>query len=133
MATFNLQIVTPDRLFYDDQVDMIVVRTTSGDVGILKGHTDYVAALDVGVIKIKKDGVFHEATIAGGFIQVDKEKTTIVTEAAEWPKDIDRDRAERAKEQAEAIINRKITDVEIDIAEIRLKKALNRLRISSKD
>ncbi len=133
MATFNLQIVTPDKLFYDDDVDMIVVRTTEGDMGILKGHTDYVAALDVGVIKIKKDGVFNEATIAGGFIQVDKEKTTIVTEAAEWPGDIDIDRAERAKEKAEAIINRKITDVEIDIAEIRLKKALNRLRLSSKD
>lgn len=133
MATFNLQIVTPDKLFYDDDVDMIVVRTTEGDMGILKGHTDYVAALDVGVIKIKKDGVFKEATIAGGFIQIDKEKTTIVTEAAEWPGDIDIDRAERAKELAEAIINRKITDREIDVAEIRLKKALNRLRLSSKD
>lgn len=133
MATFNLQIVTPDKLFYEDDVDMIVVRTTEGDMGILKGHTDYVAALDVGVIKIKKDGVFKEATIAGGFIQIDKQKTTIVTEAAEWPGDIDIDRAERAKQKAEAIINRKITDREMDVAEIRLKKALNRLRLTSKD
>ena len=74
MATFNLQIVTPDKLFYNEDVDMLVVRTTEGDVGILKGHIDYVPSLDIGIIKIKKDGVFKEATIAGGFIQVDKEK-----------------------------------------------------------
>ena len=55
MATFNLQIVTPDKLFYNEDVDMLVVRTTEGDVGILKGHIDYVASLDIGIIKIKKD------------------------------------------------------------------------------
>ena len=101
---------------------MLVVRTTEGDVGILKGHTDYVASLDIGIIKIKKDGVFKEATIAGGFIQVDKEKTTILTEAAEWPTEIDVERANKAKDLAETIITRKISDIEMDMAEIRLKE-----------
>lgn len=133
MATFNLQIVTPDKLFYNEEVDMLVVRTTEGDVGILKGHTDYVASLDIGIIKIKKDGVFKEATIAGGFIQVDKEKTTILTEAAEWPIEIDVDRANKAKELAESIINRKLSEREMDMAEVRLKKALNRIRTAQKD
>lgn len=133
MATFNLQIVTPDKPFYNEDVEMIVVRTTEGDVGILKGHTDYVASLDIGIIKIKKDGVFKEATIAGGFIQVDKEKTTILTEAAEWPSDIDVDRASKAKELAESIINRKLSDRDMDMAEVRLKKAINRIRTANKD
>ncbi|MBP8762719.1 ATP synthase F1 subunit epsilon [Acetoanaerobium noterae] len=133
MATFNLQIVTPDKLFYNEDVDMLVVRTTEGDVGILKGHIDYVASLDIGIIKIKKDGVFKEATIAGGFIQVDKEKTTILTEAAEWPVEIDVERAKKAKELAESIINRKLSDREMDMAEVRLKKALNRIRTAQKD
>ncbi|CBH22235.1 AtpC [Acetoanaerobium sticklandii] len=133
MATFNLQIVTPDKLFYNEEVDMLVVRTTEGDVGILKGHTDYVASLDIGIIKIKKDGVFKEATIAGGFIQVDKEKTTILTEAAEWPIEIDVERAKKAKELAESIINRKLSEREMDMAEVRLKKALNRIRTAQKD
>lgn len=133
MATFNLQIVTPDRLFFDDEVEMIVVRTTEGDVGILKNHTNYVAPLDIGVLKIKKDGHFKEATIAGGFIQVDKEKTTIVTEAAEWPMDIDVERARKAKERAEAIINRRISDLELDMAEVKLKKAINRIRVAKGD
>ena len=133
MATFNLQIVTPDKLFYNEDVDMLVVRTTEGDVGILKGHIDSVASLDIGIIKIKKDGVFKEATIAGGFIQVDKEKTTILTEAAEWPVEIDVERAKKAKELAESIINRKLSDREMDMAEVRLKKALNRIRTAQKD
>ena len=133
MATFNLQIVTPDKPFYNDDVDMLVVRTTEGDVGILKGHTDYVASLDIGNIKIKKDGVFKEATIAGGFIQVDKEKTTILTEAAEWPTEIDVERANKAKDLAETIITRKISDIEMDMAEIRLKKAINRIKTAQND
>lgn len=133
MATFNLQIVTPDKLFFDEEVEMIVVRTTEGDVGILKNHTNYVAPLDIGVLKIKKDGNFREATLAGGFIQVDKEKTTIVTEAAEWPMDIDMERAKKAKERAEAIINRKISDLEMDMAEVKLRKAINRIRAAKGD
>lgn len=133
MATFNLQIVTPDKLFFDEEVEMIVVRTTEGDVGILKNHTNYVAPLDIGVLKIKKDGNFREATLAGGFIQVDKEKTTIVTEAAEWPMDIDMERAKKAKERAEAIISRKISDLEMDMAEVKLRKAINRIRAAKGD
>lgn len=133
MATFNLQIVTPDKLFFDEEVEMIVVRTTEGDVGILKNHTNYVAPLDIGVLKIKKGGSFREATLAGGFIQVDKEKTTIVTEAAEWPMNIDMERAKKAKERAEAIISRKISDLEMDMAEVKLRKAINRIRAAKGD
>ncbi|MBP2027977.1 F-type H+-transporting ATPase subunit epsilon [Acetoanaerobium pronyense] len=133
MATFNLQIVTPDKLFFDEEVEMIVVRTTEGDVGILKNHTNYVAPLDIGVLKIKKNGSFKEATLAEGFIQVDKEKATIVTEAAEWPMDIDIERAKKAKERAEAIINRKISNLEMDMAEVKLRKAINRIRMAKGD
>ena len=133
MATFNLQIVTPDKLFYNEDVVRVVVKATDGDVGILKSHIDYVASLEFGFIKKKKDEVFKGATIAGGFIQVDKEKTTILTEAAEWPVEIDVERAKKAKELAESIINRKLSDREMDMAEVRLKKALNRIRTAQKD
>ena len=76
---------------------------------------------------------FSKKLIAGGFIQVDKEKTTILTEAAEWPVEIDVERAKKAKELAESIINRKLSDREMDMAEVRLKKALNRIRTAQKD
>ncbi|RDY26105.1 F0F1 ATP synthase subunit epsilon [Romboutsia weinsteinii] len=83
-SEFALQVVTPDTIFYDDQVEMIITRTTNGDRGILKGHIPFVAGLVEGNLRIKKDGKFKDAKIAGGFVTVDKEKTVILTESAEW-------------------------------------------------
>lgn len=83
-SEFLLQVVTPDKVFYDDEVEMIITRTTKGDRGILKDHIPFVAGLVEGNLKIKKDGNFKEAKISGGFVTVDKEKTTILTESAQW-------------------------------------------------
>ncbi|WP_099190033.1 ATP synthase F1 subunit epsilon [Tepidibacter mesophilus] len=126
---FSVEIVTPDKKFFEGTAEMIVVRTINGDVGILKNHASYVAPLDIGVLKLKKDGSFKEATVAGGFIQVDKEKTTILTEAAEWADQIDVQRANKAKEEAEAKI-KSASGKEIDLLEVDLKKAINRINTS---
>ncbi|CAH2215003.1 ATP synthase F1 subunit epsilon [Tepidibacter aestuarii] len=126
---FSVEIVTPDKKFFEGTAEMVVVRTINGDVGILKNHASYVAPLDIGVLKLKKDGSFKEATVAGGFIQVDKEKTTILTEAAEWADQIDIQRANKAKEEAEAKI-KSAHGKEIDLLEIDLKKAINRINTS---
>ncbi|OPJ55258.1 ATP synthase F1 subunit epsilon [Alkalithermobacter paradoxus] len=83
-SLFNLEVVTPESKFFEGEVEMVVVRTTEGDVGIMKNHINYVAPLAKGLLKIKKDGSFKHASIEGGFISVDKEKTTIVTDAANW-------------------------------------------------
>ena len=72
---FALEIVTPDKTFY---------RTTEGDRGILKNHRPLVAGLATGTLRIKLDGKFKDAKVSGGFMNVDKEKTVIVTESAEW-------------------------------------------------
>ncbi|MGX9758559.1 ATP synthase F1 subunit epsilon [Clostridioides difficile] len=83
-SEFSLKVVTPDDTFYDGEVEMIVVRTTKGDKGILKGHIPFVSGIPVGTLKIKKDGNFKEAKIAEGFVNVDQNKTVILTESAEW-------------------------------------------------
>ena len=83
---FALEIVTPDKFFYQGEAEMIIVRTTEGDRGILKNHRPLVAGLSTGTLRIKKDGKFQDAKISGGFINVDKEKTVIVTESAQWIK-----------------------------------------------
>ena len=77
---FALEIVTPD----NGNAEMIVVRTTEGDRGILKNHRPLVAGLATGTLRIKLDGKFKDAKVSGGFMNVDKEKTVIVTESAEW-------------------------------------------------
>ena len=81
---FALEIVTPDKFFYQGEAEMIIVRTTEGDRGILKNHRPLVSGLSTGTLCIKLDGKFKDAKISGGFMNVDKEKTVIVTESAEW-------------------------------------------------
>ncbi len=101
MSQFTLEIVTPDRKFFEDEVEMVIVRGIGGDIGILKNHTPMVTPLSIGKIRIKKDGEIKEAAIAGGYIEITKDKTTVITDAAEWPEEIDVRRAEEAKKRAE--------------------------------
>ena len=81
---FALEIVTPDKTFYNGNAEMIVVRTTEGDRGILKNHRPLVAGLSDGTLRLKREGKFKEAKISGGFVQVEKEQAVILTESAEW-------------------------------------------------
>ncbi|WP_432406994.1 F0F1 ATP synthase subunit epsilon [Wukongibacter sp. M2B1] len=129
-STFHLEIVTPDRKFYEDEVNMATVRTVEGDIGILRDHVPTVAPLSIGVIKIKKDGKIIKATCAGGFVSIDEDRATIITDAAEWPEEIDMERAEAAMKRAEERLNEKTMDVDLLRAQIALNKALNRLRVS---
>lgn len=132
MSQFTLEIVTPDRKFFEDEVEMVIVRGIEGDIGILKNHTPMVTPLSIGKIRIKRNGEFKEAAIAGGYIEISKDKTTVITDAAEWPEEIDVKRAEEAKKRAEQRL--KSSDSEIDIvrAHIALRKALNRLEVAKK-
>ncbi len=133
-STFQLEVVTPDRKFFEDEVSMVTVRTTEGDVGILKKHMPMVAPLDIGVIKIKQKGKTVMATCAGGFVSVDEDKTTIITDAAEWPEEIDIARAEAAAKRAEERINHgDAKEIDVVRAQIALNKALNRLRVAKDD
>ena len=129
---FGLEIVTPDKVFYKGTAEMVVVTTTEGDIGILRNHTPYVAGLAVGKLRLKLEGKFTEAAIAGGFIQVDKEKTTILTEAAEWAEDIDIDRAKKSKEKVENELKNTTDKQKIEELELKLKMAVNRINISQK-
>ena len=79
---FALEIVTPENIFYNDQVEMVIMRTTKGDRAILKDHIPFVAGLV---------GKFKEGKISGGFITVTKEKTTILTEAASWDGEVSKE------------------------------------------
>jgi len=128
-STFRLQIVTPSRTFYDDEVEMTIVKTTEGDLGIMKNHMLMVAPLTIGKVRIKKDGVFREAAISEGFVQVESEYTRIITDSAEWPDEIDVKRAEEAKERAERRLSADKSDIDKVRAEIALRKAHNRLSV----
>lgn len=79
-----VEVVIPDEVFFKGDTEMIIVRTTKGDRGILKNHRPLVAVLSDGNLRIKQNGKFKEAKISGGFMNVNKDKTVIITEKAIW-------------------------------------------------
>lgn len=127
MNTFNLKIVTLDGIEFDGDVISVVARTTSGDVCILKGHTNYVAPIEVGKVKIKDETGEKLGACAGGFLSVSDNQARIVATTFEFSEDIDKDRAAKAKEKAEIKLKENKNS---KMAEIKLKKALLRLEVS---
>ncbi len=127
MTPFKLQIITPEKTFFDGETEQIIARTTVGDVGILNGHEPYCAALGIGQMRVMIDGQFRRAATSGGIIKVSKEKTVILVQSCEWAEDIDIDRAEHAKSVAEGRMKSADSDNELRLAEAKLKRALNRI------
>ena len=120
----SLKIITPSRNMCEGEVDMVIMRTMSGDVGILYGHQPMVTVLDYGVLTIKNDGEDKLAAVLGGFAEIN-------TDAAEWSDEIDVLRAQRAKERAEARLRNTQANSDIRRAELALKRALVRLDLGA--
>ena len=132
MVTFHLKVMTVDHCFYDGEVDRIIIRTTQGDAGILPGHVPYVAAIGIGGLTIIKDGEKRVAAVSGGFVDVSKEQTVVLARTCEWADEIDVKRAEQAAERARAALQQKESARAHDLAQVRLKKAVNRIRVAEK-
>ena len=129
----KLNIVTPNRNFYNGDVNMIIVKTVDGEIGILPNHLPLVSILDIGMIDIKNDSEEKSATINMGFIQVVDNEVSIFTDSAEWHDEIDIDRAREAKERAERRLKEKADELDIDRAELALRRAINRIGAREKN
>ncbi len=131
--SFKLEIVTPYGLLYDGDAEKIIVRTTEGDVGILSRHSDYVASLAIGTTRVFTESGERKAACSGGMITVSNGVVRVVASTFEWAEDIDVERALKAKEKAEARLEKaKRSDYEYKLAEVKLKKSLARLNVSGK-
>ena len=132
MSAFPMQIITPEKVFFEGEVQRVIVRTTEGDVGILAKHEKYVAALPAGPIKMTlPDGKERIAALSGGAIKVSPTHTAILANAVEWAEDIDIDWAKRSEEDARRRKENSKNQQELERAEAKLKRAVNRLRVSS--
>ncbi|MGO1468539.1 MAG: ATP synthase F1 subunit epsilon [Tissierella sp.] len=129
MAGIHLDIVTPDRSFFSEDIDSVIVRGLEGDLAVLKGRTPIVTPLRIGKVRIFQDDTERIATVSDGYISAVNDNVTIVTDAAEWPEEIDIDRAEAAKKRAEERLD-KSEDVDFVRAEAALKRSINRLELS---
>ncbi len=132
MSTFRLQIITPEKIFFEGDVQRVIVRTSEGDAGILAKHEKYVAALPSGPVKITMaDGTERIAALSGGAVKVSPEQTAVLANAVEWAEDIDIDWAKRSEADALRRKENSQTQEEMKYAELKLQRALNRLRVSS--
>ena len=131
MNQFPLRIVTPDGLLYDGNAEEIIVRTTTGDLGILAGHMNCVAPLGMGRATILIDGKKRYGACIGGMITMMDGKATLLATTFEWADQIDVKRADRSEEKARAVLaDNKSTDTDIRLAQARLKRALIRKSVA---
>ena len=132
MTPFELKIVTPDGLAFGGQAEELIVRTTSGDLGILAGHMDCVAPLGMGRATIVVEGKKRYGACIGGMLSVIGGKVNLVPTTFEWAEDIDVKRAEASYDRArQTLDNKHSTDTEIRMAGARLKRALVRKSIGT--
>ncbi len=133
MATFQLKIVTPDGVSYDGQAQKLVARTTAGDVCLLSRHATYLAPLTIGAVRVYDgEGNMREAACSGGMVSFANEEASVVAQTFEWADEIDVARAERALERAKAKKESKTESKDIALAELKIKRALNRINVGKK-
>lgn len=132
MSSFRLQIVTPDGSLFDGQAEALRLRTSEGYVSIRAGHVDYIAALDVGMVSVTKDGTTRDAACGGGFISVEKGEVRLVATTFEYADEIDVERAESAKKRAEERLAQAQEERDIVLAKAKLSRALNRIDVAEK-
>ena len=129
---FRLEIISPDKMFYTNDVVMAEYNTTEGEVGIYAGHIPMTQIITPGQLTITEEGGQKIAALLSGFVEITPEKVTILAEAVEWPENIDVERAREARIRAERRISSGQEDIDLARAELALKKALIRLDVAGK-
>jgi len=130
IRTFPFEVHTPNRLFFNDSVGEVIVTLTDGELAVMAGHSACTAPVKTGFLKIMdKDGVWKTAFTANGIMEVKEHKTVLMSEAAEWGSEIDRDRALKAKERAQDVLKEGMLKFETDNAALSLKRAEFRLKV----
>ena len=127
---FDLEIITPDRVFWKGQALMLELNTTEGEVGIYKRHIPMTMILQPGVMKIHVEGGTKEAAVHAGFLEILPEKITVMAEVAEWPEEIDINRAKEADLRAQRRLQTHDPKIDTSRAEIALKRAIARLEVA---
>ncbi|MCM1523972.1 MAG: ATP synthase F1 subunit epsilon [Ruminococcus sp.] len=129
-APFQLTVITPEKTFFDGETTQVIVRTTEGDIGILANHISLVASLPSGPLRVMmEDGSYRLAAVSAGLIKIGGNKASIFADAVEWADEIDIEWANRSKEDAEQRLQAKKSKRDLDLAELKLQRALNRIHV----
>lgn len=123
---FTVEIITPDRIFYHGEASMIEFNTTEGEIGVYKDHIPLTTVLAPGIVTITGQDGTKKAVVHAGFAEILGDKVTMLAETAEWPDEIDLERARRAEDRARERLGRKDENLDVARAELALKRALVR-------
>jgi F-type H+-transporting ATPase subunit epsilon len=133
MNGLYLEIITPERVMVNEDVEMVEAPGSSGEFGILPGHVAFLTTLQPGEVRFFSDGKPRLVATSGGYAEVSEDKVTLLLDAAEFAEDIDVPRAQRAKERAEATLkDLSMDDEAYRLSEAALLRALARLSTASK-
>lgn len=127
---FKLKIIAPERVFYEGEASFLELVTSEGEVGIYKNHIPMTMVLVPGIVRITEGDEVKVAALHSGFVEVLQDSITILAEIAEWPDEIDINRAKEAKIRAERRLEMKDPNININRAEIALKKSLVRIEVA---
>jgi F-type H+-transporting ATPase subunit epsilon len=131
-AEFLVEIMTPERSFFCEMVESVILPTPTGQMSIQKGHEVMVISIIPGELKIHQGKKWLACSVAPGFVEVRPDETIIFTQSAEWPEEIDIRRAEEAKARAEERMRQKISEGEYRSSKIALARAMARLQLSKR-
>lgn len=130
MSTMKVNIVTPDGPVLETDANMVIAVTEAGEIGVLPGHIAMVAPLQIGALRLKLDNSKTEhVAVHGGFIEVRPDVVTILAQSAELAETIDIARAQRAAKRAEEELKAKSDKLDQQLAELDLKRAINRIQV----
>lgn len=129
----HLEVITPERKVYEDDVDMVIAPGSEGYLGILPHHAPLLTALGPGEFRVKKGGTEEVLAVFGGFMDVRADRVTVLTEAAEHLEEIDIQRAQQARERAQAALQAgPMSAADEQRARAALQRALVRMRVSER-
>lgn len=127
--SFTLNIITPDRVFYQGSVSMVEMNTSEGEIGILPGHIPMTVIVKPGILKIYEEGGEKRAALHAGFVEILPDKVTVLAEIIEWPDEIDGERALAALENAKERIKEHTSATDLAKAETALLRAIARIQV----
>jgi F-type H+-transporting ATPase subunit epsilon len=131
--TILLEIVTPERLAYSDEVDSVVLPGSEGEMGVLPHHAPLVSTLGVGELRIRKGGTEESFAIVGGFVQVRPDRVVVMAETADMASEIDLEKAQEARREAERTLETGYHEgADLSAARAALQQALLRIRVAER-
>lgn len=129
----RLEVVSPTAVVYSADANMVIVRSSGGELGIMPGHAPLIAGLIPAPVRVKHDEGETMIAVTGGFVEVQPKKITILATGAELGDAIDVERAEKARQRAlERLNSKQATTIDLDRAGIALKRAIARLKAAGK-